>query len=205
MKRVIYVLILIIFTFILSNNINAWSEYTIGQEVEYNNEDYYVIKNSGSNEESVVMLKAEPLSYEEIQEYSNGTGATLDDVNGYGGMQYHLSSVEYSQSYVKQVVDAWKIAKAPLAIEVRLINYDDLTDNLGYEKVNKGTVWPSSNGDTPDFVVNGKRYWTMSQYGDAENYVWYVDGNGSFTSRSITDDYITVRPVITLSKSNLSS
>jgi len=203
MKKVIYGLIIILSIFILTSSIKAWSEYKIGDKVTYNDIDFYVIKNSGSNEDSVTMLKAEPLSYEEVENYSAGTGASLSDANGYGGMQYHLSSVEYSQSYVKRVVDAWKTEKVSEAKEVRMLTYDDLTDNLGYEKLNKGTAFPSSNGDTPDFVVNGKKYWTMSQYGDEANYVWYVDGSGSFTSRRITDNYITVRPVITLSKTAL--
>ena len=61
-------------------------------EVTYNNINYYVIKDSGTNESTVTLLKAEPLSYADVQTYSSGTGATIDDFNGYGGMQYHASS-----------------------------------------------------------------------------------------------------------------
>ena len=203
MKRLIYGLIIIFSIFISTNYIKAWSEYKIGDKVTYNDIEFYVIKDSDNKEDSVTMLKAEPLSYEEIQKYTEGIDVQITNQNGDGGMQYHLSSVEYSQSYIKLVVDAWKAEKVPEAIEVRLLTYDDLTDDLGYEKLNKGTAFPSSNGDTPNFVVNGKKYWTMSQYGDEANYVWYVDGSGSFTSRRITDNYITVRPVITLSKTAL--
>ncbi len=47
----------------------------------------------------------------------------------------------YAQSEVKYVVDTWKITKAPVASEARLITYDELIDNLGYEW---GVVDPSN-------------------------------------------------------------
>ena len=33
-----------------------------------------------------------------------------------------------------------------------MITYDELTDELGYEKASSGTIMPSSNGDTPNWV-----------------------------------------------------
>ena len=43
-----------------------YTAYTVGNQVTYNNVDYYVIKDSGAKESTVTLLKAEPLSVEEV-------------------------------------------------------------------------------------------------------------------------------------------
>ena len=205
MKKIIYFIIIFVSIFVLSNSINAWSKCEIGNKVTYNENDYYVIKNSDENNDTVTMLKAEPLSYEEVQTYSNGTGAQTYDNNGYGGMQYHSSSSVYSTSYVKTTVDAWKTAKAPMATEVRLITLDELTDNLGYEQ---GMINPSTQGyvptsSTPSWVYNSNYdYWTMSQHNDSASDVWRVNRDGSLLNVHVNYNNV-VRPVITISKSAL--
>jgi len=185
----------------------TYTAYQVGDEVKYNNVDYYVIKDSNASEESVTLLKAEPLSYEEVQTYSNGTGAQTCDSNGYGGMQYHSSSSVYSTSYVKTTVDAWKTAKAPMATEARLITLDELTDNLGYEQ---GMINPSTQGyvptsSTPSWVYNSNYwYWTMSQYQDSASTVWNLNRDGSLRNHlGVSNLDGVVRPVITISKSVL--
>ena len=180
--------------------------YNVGDEVTYNNINYYVIKNSSASEESVTLLKAEPLSYEEVQTYSNGTGAQTSNQNGYGAVQYHQSSSLYSTSYIKVTVDAWKEAKAPLAEEVRLISLDDLTDNLGYEFYIEGT---SSNyirtEETPIWVYNYNfNYWTMSATNESGLYI--IKNNTSLSGVDIRyglamSSNPVVRPVIVLPKS----
>ena len=131
----------------------------------------------------------------------NLTGITIEEFNGYGQVQYG-SSADYSTSTVKQVVDAWKntAVKSGDTATARLITYDDLTDNLGFEKKNEGTIYPSSNGDTPTWVYNSNYwYWTMSQYGDSSS-VWNVIGNGRLRNYDPSDSRM-VRPVLELSKS----
>ena len=138
-------------------------EYEVGDEVTYNNINYYVIKDSSTSEESVTLLKAEPLSVAEVNEYGAGhvnrytdsSVGTAYDNNGYGGMQYYSNSTcgydgsswvydgcttDYASSEIKYVVDAWKNEKVPAASEARLITFDELKDNLGYEI---GSVGPS--------------------------------------------------------------
>ena len=199
----------------------TYTAYEVGDEVTYNNINYYVIKDSSASEESVTLLKAEPLSYEEVQTYSNGTGAEPDDKNGYGEMQYHSESNVYSTSYVKQAVDAWKTAKAPMATEARLITIDDLTDNLGYEYVAESGDGPDcpdgpecdlipdhyeKTQSTPAWLYNSNyTYWTMSQYKDSADGVWFVYYDGDLERDFPVRGDGCVRPVITLSKSNLSS
>ena len=179
----------------------TYDAYEIGDEVSYNNVDYYVIADSDATEANVTLLKAEPLTASEITTYSAGTGAPT---NGSGGMQYHASSSTYSTSYVKTTVDAWAEENAPATIEARLITHDELTDNLGYEKKNEGTTAPSSSGTTPAWVYNSNYwYWTMSPYNDSTSEVWYVRNDGGLCRNNVDFGYGVVRPVIVLSKSSL--
>ena len=185
----------------------TYQAYSVGDQVTYNNINYYVIKDSSASEESVTLLKAEPLSYEEVQTYSNGTGAQTYDMNGYGAMQYHSSSSDYSTSYVKTTVDAWKVAQASAASEARLIKYSEVKE-LGYELDNSATTEtyiPSE--QTPSWVYNSNYwYWTMSQYNDSASQVWCVTDDGGFgvDGHVYNGSRIVVRPVITISKSALS-
>ena len=184
----------------------TYTAYSIGDQVTYNNVAYRVIKDSSSSESTVALLKAEPLSYSDVQTYSAGTGASISDLNGYGGMQYGTTST-YSTSYVKQAVDAWKTAQAPAASEARLITINDLTTNLGYDLDTSATSETYIKTEsTPSWVYNSYYwYWTMSQYQDSTSDVWSVYDDGSLYDYDVSSSYRVVRPVITISKSALSS
>ena len=83
--------------------------YSVGEQVTYNGVDYYVIKNSGANEQTVTLLKVTPLTVDEVNRYggvgtennhvnmyANGDTSASDyqtayDINGYGGMAYYTS------------------------------------------------------------------------------------------------------------------
>ena len=176
-----------------------YEAYQVGDHVSYNGVTYYVIEDSDTANDSVKLLKENPLTYSEMTAL-NLTGITITEENGYGKVQYG-SSTDYSTSTVKQVVDAWKntaVATGDTAT-ARLITYDELTDNLGFEKKNEGTIYPSSNGTTPAWVYNSSYYyWTMSQHGDSSN-VWRVNSNGLFDCYPANSDL--VRPVLELNKS----
>ena len=182
----------------------TYDVYEVGDEVTYNNVVYYVIKDSGSNESSVTLLKADPLSYEEIEYYSAGTGAQISNRSGYGGMQYGTTS-EYSTSYVKQTVDAWAADKVPNGLqEAKIIEYDDF-GNLGYEWKNIDTSGGMGWGKTaaiPTWVYNSNyHYYTSTPYEDLASEVWYMHDEGSLhRSYSVSADSLVVRPVIVLDK-----
>ena len=88
-----------------------------------------------------------------------------------------------------------------------MITYDELTDELGYEKASSGTIMPSSNGDTSNWVWNSGNnagYWTMSGVADSTDRAWYVIGsNGGLGNYGSVDSFRngSVRPVINLLKS----
>ena len=189
----------------------TYTAYQIGDTVTYNNINYYVIKDSSASEDSVTLLKAEPLTTEEITTYSAGTGAQTD---GNGGIQYHSSSNAYSTSYIKTTINAWAQAKVPSELaEARLITIDELINNLGYEYYEEGSnSGYRSTEFTPNWVYNNNYwYWTMSSYRDSTDKVWYPSPESGMMDYSpvnvgrygfgISDGK--VRPVIVLPKSAL--
>ena len=196
----------------------TYTAYQVGDEVTYNNVNYYVIKDSTESEQSVTLLKAEPLTVEEITTYSAGTGAQTD---GNGGMAYYNSSTcgfvnndyvvsgcttDYVQSEVKYVVDAWKNANAPVATEARLITFDELTEDLGFElqQVDPTQQMYEYTESTPSWVYNSSySYWTMSRCNDSSAGVWGVSSSRSLETLSVFLLYGKVRPVIVLPKSAL--
>ena len=129
----------------------TYTAYTVGDQVTYNNVNYYVIKDSATTEENVTLLKAEPLSADEVNTYG-GVGTANNHVNKYdynasgeataaGAMAFYTSETcgyvngenvtsgcitSYNNSDIKYVVDAWKNDQAPKATEARLINTDEI-------------------------------------------------------------------------------
>ena len=167
----------------------TYTAYEVGDEVRYNNVDYYVIADSGVNEEEVQLLKKDPLTVAQVNQFGAGhvnmyacqssdssCYQTAYDNNGYGGMAYYSSATcgydsnnqwqysgcttDYAQSEIKYVVDAWKSAQAPNATNARLITLDDLIDNLGMEeKHNSTSYWIIVTEDTPAWVMGENYYY----------------------------------------------
>ena len=211
----------------------TYTAYSVGDEVSYNNVAYRVIKASGADESTVTLLKATPLTVAEVNQYgaghinkytydSVGTAYDYNSDGTVGGMAYYTSetcgyvnnnwvesgcTTEYAQSEVKYAVDAWKQAQAPAASEARLITYEELEDNLGYDHGTHEASWINVNPEyTPSWVYNNNfGYWTMSQYNDDASRVWFVTGDGSIDYNHVRSDNRAVRPVITLSKANITS
>ena len=184
----------------------TYTAYTVGNQVTYNNVNYYVIENSDTTQSTVKLLKAEPLTAQEISDYKPADAQTYSS-NGYTGMQYHSSSNAYDGSYIKTTVDAWKAAKAPAATEARLITFEELTDNLGYEYYEEGTGYRKTES-TPSWVYNSNYwYWTMSPYTNSASYVWGVSSSSGLGGDGVVSYYGdgVVRPVIVLSKSLISA
>ena len=178
---------------------STYDTYSIGDHVSYNGVTYYVIEDSGSSNEIVKLLKENPLTKAEIDAL-NISGLNIVEANSYGLV--HFGSADgYNSSKIKEVVDAWKataVTSGDSAV-ARLITYDELTDNLGYEKKTEGTIHPSSNGTTPTWVYhNYYYYWTMTQFKNTSN-LWGVDDEGYMYSFSYQNGNA-IRPVLELSK-----
>ena len=209
----------------------TYTAYQVGDEVTYNNINYYVIKDSGAKESTVTLLKAEPLSVAEVNQFGAGHVnmnvpssksyyQTAYDSNGYGGMQYYSSSTcgyngsswvdsgcttNYAQSEIKYVVDTWKTAKAPAATEARLMAYDEFIDNTEVDQICTGICYDAIVPKYDWMYDNNYWYWLGTPYTDSSSNVWLVSNDGELGHDSVDNFYGVVRPVITLSKSNLSS
>ena len=181
----------------------TYDAYSVGDHVSYNGVTFYVIEDSDATNDTVKLLKEEPLTYAEMTAL-NLTGITITESNGYGTVQYG-GSTDYSQSTVKQVVDAWKNTAVGTGdtAAARLITIDDLTNNLGYEFFSNGSVefWQATES-TPTWVYNSNYYyWTMSQYNDSTSDCWLIL-NSAYTSYSnISSNLHSIRPALELNKS----
>ena len=60
MKKVLYSFVFLFSLFMLDNTILAWSEYKVGDIIQYNGINYYILKNSSSTDDTVTLLKSEP-------------------------------------------------------------------------------------------------------------------------------------------------
>ncbi len=158
MKRLFNLLIIFLSIFICSK-VYAYKEYKIGDEVTYNDIDFYVIKDSSEDENSVILFKQYPLTVEEVDLYG-GVGTDNNRVNindnfsvsyrykasnnkGYGGMIRCSSTIcqnqsdnskPYENSDIKYVLNAWGMDKLNIKDikDLRLIKYEELAENLGY-------------------------------------------------------------------------
>ena len=92
----------------------TYISYTAGTPINYNGVDYYVLNDSAKNESTVTLVKATPLTTNEVNTYG-GVGTennvvnkyyvndddypnplgTAEDYNGYGGMTYYESEECY--------------------------------------------------------------------------------------------------------------
>ena len=182
-------------------------DYKVGTIITYNNVNYYVLKDSKKSDLTVTLLKAEPLTVEEVSTYGHGhvnMYITSDEesdlyhkpynLNGYGGMAYYSSATcgggtydgcktDYELSEVKYVVDVWKTAQAPKAREARLITKEEIEESY-IEEVRVG-VSDEYTVLIPQYdwlYDNNYWYWTMTPYEDSLYNVWYVNSSGSLSS-----------------------
>ena len=220
MKKVIIFISLITSIFILNKKVYAYQSYKVGDEVTYNDIDFYVIKDSNEDEDSVTLLKAEPLSVEEVNLYGDGHVNMLAsnnasyyqnayNVNGYGGMIYHdqgsVGKSNYENSAVKYVVDTWADSnfKNQDIISKRLLNYDDIINDIGYDENNIIYGWYISVTDKiPTWFYNEKYwYWTMVPNENYDYELWVVTSEGHINTSSAVGNFnIVVRPVVELYK-----
>ena len=216
-----------------TDKIPTYQAYKVGDTVTYNNIDFYVIKDSGANDNTVTLLKAEPLTVQEVNTYGGvGTannhvnmyncGAetscfqTAYDDNGYGSMAYFSSSTcdsqtyittgcttDYTNSEIKYVVDAWKNAEVPDVLEARLIKFDELETEPKNVDVCGGNGCIITREFTKYDWLKNYYYWTMTPV-DNSTTVYGVSVDGGVSDVAVNQfSGSGVRPVIVLPKSAL--
>ena len=180
----------------------TYTSYQVGDHVSYNGVTYYVIEDSDTTNNKVKLLKENPLTKTEIDAL-NLSGITVTESNSYGKVQYG-SSVDYSTSTVKQVVDAWKntaVASGDTAT-ARLITKDEIDDNFTMEEFDccGGCGFCKANRFKDTWMYNNQyNYWTISE--NDFSFIWRISDSGGLDGHYNITNSSMVRPVLELNKS----
>ena len=176
----------------------SYTAYSVGDEVTYNNIKYYVIKDSGIKESTVTLLKAEPLTTDEVNQYggvgtatnhvnvyiSNNTSSGSEarnhigsawDTNGYGAMAFY-GSVTCNGSY--SVMDFSGCTNDYLESDVKYVV----------------DAWASDKLKTNDLVVDSTGYSVRliryDEYVDLCDTETVVEGTGSYIKYNPQYDWL---------------
>ena len=196
-----------------------YEAYSIGDTVTYNGINYYVIENSESTKSTVTLLKETPITSSEIISYLSSTEIAnkVNTTGTYAEMAYYSRdncvsagdqsgcSTDYSVSDVKQLVDVWKTHYANGATEAKLLTYEEASEYAETKQICTGSCYEAICLKYDWMYSNNNWYWLGSPYTDSSSDVWSVNHEGILDYGSVNSINGVVRPVITLSKSNLSS
>jgi len=200
--------------------------YEIGDEITYDDETYYVIRNSDSTVDYVVALKDTPLTAQQVNTYGDESVYVSQDgeypyytsetcsTDYYNNWDYSLHDGEfygclsnYNQSNVKNIVDRWASQNESDLIDIgeykaRLISQDDII-NLGYIfYMYTGNLKKEGEKLYDWLFVNDYEYWTMTSVYDNYEFVYSINDDATY-------DYVfnklKIRPVINLKKSAIES
>ena len=197
----------------------SYETYSIGDEVTYNGVDYYVLKDSGVKDNVVKLLKATPLTVEEVNTYG-GVGTVNNHVNkytkisvgeaydnnGYGGVQFYSSDKcgyinndwiteectnNYEQSDIKYIVDSWAKEEVPSNLkQARLIKKEEVdTEMTEYDPCHGCGDISQKEVVVHDWMGGYEYWWTMTPYPSGNTHIITI-GNDSISSGGIRNDFI---------------
>ena len=201
----------------------AYEAYSIGDKITFAGSDWYVIQDSTSEEDYVILLKETVLTNAELGNYAYDTGYDTmsyywDDnchpaAYGYTNESYSCDNTNsYATSKVKEFLEGTYIntlgtnnLKEVDGYKIRLITVDELVSNLGCtsSRCSESSYASFVYQNFGDQNKNVYSYWTMTSYSNNSSRVRYVNntgrlGHGGVSHRS------GVRPVINLLKANIS-
>ena len=164
----------------------VYQSYSIGDIVTYNGINFYVIADSDEQTDSITMLKAEPLSVDEVNTYGVGhidKYAEYPGIDNTGALSAYYSSEtcgfpdgkeeppvaigcinDYDKSDVKYIVDKWSdevlvktdLKEDSLGYKVRLITINELQEYLGYE------YYPGTGGNAKYYKTDVTPEWVYN-------------------------------------------
>ena len=194
--------------------IRDFDEYSISQRILLHDEYYYVIEDSGIDQDYVVLLKEDPLEYETVKKYVDDNcpeywGISVSNTNGYGVMQYGTSPGYYENSYIKVIVDAWAQEIFPDELKsVSVYDYGEFKSRI----ISKEDL--QNNLDCQEYTCQHSKYnWTYGNYNSATmssiantgGWQWLVYSDGRVNTLSPYQIDSVVRPVINVYKSAIES
>ena len=186
---------------------NNFKTYSVGDEFCLENECFYVIKDNGATVDALAKqnvntesnrqdTKANKLAF---AEKTNGNYGYWTDSEGNllskYGTRYSVNVFDNNSLLYEPVQNYKTYLKNTLgktSVDARLITYEELTGLgcIGNDICETAPSWVYSTG-----------YWTASAY--IETGVWYVNSHGNFSSTFFGSEYFGLRPVITISKSDI--
>ena len=196
MRKIIFLILLMFLPNII---VYAYREYRVGNIIKYNDTYFYVIKKSNSDENTVTLLKMEPLTVDEVNEIipNAATGYPYWTwLTKYGKMGFKLDrncpnssncSVSYEQSDAKYVVDNWSnnFFGENNVKSARLISLNDLSDSLNLElnRVSDTEIEVANMYSVSWLFDSTKTYetvyfWTMDQNDRKSSHIWTIGNDG---------------------------
>ena len=209
----------------------TYDTYTIGDMITFAGNNWYVIKDSNSEEDYVTLLKETVLTNTELEDYAyNRTYNTMPYywsdtchdqwLHNYTSYDYSgcANHNDYEGSKVKEFLEGTYLntlgsdnLKTVDGYKIRLITLNELQTNLGYDTEITASYYKHNQENTPSWVYRnfGERignvsgYWTMTANTDNSSSVWFVYQDGNASNYYIYNNYTGVRPVINLLKTSI--
>lgn len=184
-NKIISLLIITIFFQFQIYTVYGYETYKIGDKIQYNGSDYYVMKNSGEKSSYLKLLKAEPLKYNEIEDkYFEEVSDDLlylpfssDTLHCSNTGNNSSCTMNYDETNIKSYINTWvnnKIGNNNLVevdgYQARLINLEDLA-NLDYNSEESGclsSIKYCRYGDKDNNIF--KKYDTKCDYNECHYY-----------------------------------
>ena len=161
----------------------TYETYSIGDTVTFAGSNWYVIKNSTSDEDYVTLLKEKVLTNAELGEYTYSNASdtmayywsdTCHYPGQYGYTNYDLSGCaghnDYEGSKVREYLEGTYINtlgpdtfKEVEGYKIRLITSEELNANLGWVNLNVTAKPDNENANVPLWIYDSS-YWTMTPH-----------------------------------------
>ena len=207
-------------------------KHAVDSVIYYNDTKFYVISNINTNNEKIItLLKAEPLTVEDVNKFGTGHINNYTEpknvpknINGYGGVAYYSSAEcnenvktncfnEYDKSDIKYIIDAWidsifsssKNTLSDISLSYTILTYDDLLKKLEYseETVSAESGYIKILSPINDYDnISVSKCWSSYYFTDDSFIVFAGSDNNDFMSNPVYSADNVVCPVITL-KTNL--
>ena len=201
-----------------------YESYAIGDSISFGDSNWYVIKNSSVDEDYVTVIKDRVLTREELGEYAESNSNTMKYKDIYDtSTSGNYASITYDKSNVKKFLEESYLSslesssnneysnetgatnlKEVDGYKIRLIKFEELTGELGYEYDSRATTYVTKfeNANVWLYGSSFGSYWTMSFNLSSSTFAWYVSQYGSLRSEG-RNLAMSIRPVINLYKNSI--
>ena len=184
-------------------------KYTIGDVVTIGSEKFNVISDNGN---TVTMLAQYNLGIN----YQQSTTANDVEFSDSDGWEYTPGPKEIDiqsyagpvKTYINNYVSYLQSETGDSTLSgtlITLVELEDLECTVSSDYAWGTGGWTCENSSYASWLVNGQNWWTRSSYSDDSSRIWGVDASSGLYDNSFNGDFLSVRPVITVSKASLAN